>query len=208
MSGEIRFRPEGFRIRPTDTAPATRDQYLLQRYLFGADFHFGTRTRVYVEMQSGLINGRIGASRPTDAIRSISIRVSCEWKTERAPAPGFDVRLGRQELTIGSSRLISAAPGLNVKRSFDGVRVALDAGLALRRRRRGADGAQFGRFDDGPDAQIRFWGVAAGRHGIWLRGPWSHLLSGLENKNIQFAQGRGEDVRNTIGVNWKGGGLR
>ncbi len=207
LSGEIRFRPEGFRIRPTDTAPATRDQYVLQRYLFGADLHFGAQTRVYVEMQSGIINGRIGSSRPTDA-NSIDVHQGfVEWKTSKGPAPAFDVRLGRQELTIGSSRLISAAPGLNVKRSFDGVRLSTRAGEWR------FDGAaavltslRSGALDDGADDRIRFWGVAAGRNGIWLRGTWSIYYLGLENKSIQFAQGRGEDLRNTLGVNWKGGG--
>ena len=206
LSGEIRYRPEGFRIRPTDTAPATRDQYLLQRYLFGSDLHFGTRTRVYVEMQSGIINGRIGTSRPTDTNRIDLHQGFVEWKTDPGPASAFDVRVGRQELNIGSSRLISAAPGLNVKRSFDGVRLSTATG-AWR-----FDGAaavltdlESGVFDDGPDGKIRFWGVAAGRTGIWLRGAWSFYYLGLENTNIQFAQGRGEDVRNTIGVNWKGG---
>src|SRR6185503_10750044 len=33
LSGEIRFRPEGFRVRET----ASRDGYLLQRYLFGSE---------------------------------------------------------------------------------------------------------------------------------------------------------------------------
>ena len=87
LSGEIRFRPEGFRIKATDTGLAVRDQYLLQRYLFGADFHFGTQTRVYVEMQSGIINGRIGSSRPTDA-NSIDVHQGfVEWKTSKGPAP-------------------------------------------------------------------------------------------------------------------------
>jgi len=205
LSGELRFRPEGFRIRPTDTSPAGRDQYVLQRYLFGADLHFGARTRVYVEMQSGIINGRIGTSRPTDRNIFDLHQGFVEWKTDRGPAPKLDVRLGRQELTIGSSRLISAAPGLNVKRSFDGVRVSTGAG-AWRFDGAGAVLTELhsGVFDDGPDSRIRFWGVAAVRNGIWLRGTWSIYYLGLENKNIQFAQGRGQDVRNTIGVNWKG----
>jgi hypothetical protein len=156
-------------------------------------------------MQSGIINGRIGTSRPTDANVLDLHQGFVEWKTDAGPAPAFDVRVGRQELNIGSSRLISAAPGLNVKRSFDGVRISAGAG-AWRLDGAGAvlTDLESGALDDGPDGQIRFWALAAGRQGVWLKGLWSIYYLGLENKNIQFAQGRGQDVRNTVGVNWRG----
>src|SRR5262245_33706308 len=113
VSGEIRFRPEGFRVKATDTAPATRDQYLLQRYLFGTDLRFGNQTRVYAEIQSGIINGRIGISRPKDENTVDVHQAFVQWNTRRDSPSQFEVKVGRQELTIGSSRLISAAPGLN-----------------------------------------------------------------------------------------------
>jgi hypothetical protein len=110
LSGEVRFRPEGFRIKGTDTTPSTRDQYLLQRYLFGADFHLGRRSRLYTEIQSGLISGRIGGVRPTDENTVDLHQGFYEWRSNPGSANRFDVRIGRQELTIGSSRLISASP--------------------------------------------------------------------------------------------------
>lgn len=35
LSGEFRFRPEGFRVRSVEGAPSMSESYLLQRYLFG-----------------------------------------------------------------------------------------------------------------------------------------------------------------------------
>jgi hypothetical protein len=205
LSGEIRFRPEGFRIKATDTAPAVRDQYLLQRYLFGTDVHFGNQTRLYTELQSGIINGRIGASRPTDQNTLDLHQGFLEWKSSGTAAPGFDVKIGRQELTIGSSRLISAAPGLNVKRSFDGFRVAwVNRSWRFESAAAELTDLQPGVFDDGPAHQIKFWGVAARGPGQLLTGTWTVYYLGLENKDIQFAQGRGQDTRNTIGANWRG----
>jgi hypothetical protein len=210
LSGEIRFRPEGFRITATDTAPATRDQYLLQRYLFGADFHLGGQTRLYAEIQSGIINGRISGSRPTDKNILDLHQGFVEWRSSRGAAPGFGVRVGRQELTIGSSRLISAAPGLNVKRSFDGVRIAAAAG-SWRFETAAAQltSLEQGAFDDAPEPQIKFWGAAARRAGPGLSRAWTTYYLGLVNKDIQFAQGRGRDTRHTLGLNWRGnrGGL-
>jgi hypothetical protein len=204
VSGEIRFRPEGFRIKATDTAPATRDQYLLQRYLFGADIHFGRRTRLYTEVQSGIINGRIGATRPTDSNPADLHQGFLHWKSSRGGTPGFEMQVGRQELTIGSSRLISAAPGLNVKRSFDGVQIS----AAVRSWRFESAAAeltdlQSGVFDDGPSHQIRFWGAAV--RGPWpaSRGAWTLYYLGLANRDMQFAQGRGRDTRHTLGLNYR-----
>jgi hypothetical protein len=205
LSGEIRYRPEGFRIKASDIAAATRDQYLLQRYLFGADFHFGNQVRMYAEIQSGIINGRIGASRPTDENRVDLHQGFVEWKSSGDAAPGFAVSAGRQELTIGNSRLISAAPGLNVKRSFDGVRAA--AAIRLWRFETAAaelTDLKSGAFDDVPEHQIRAWGLSARRAGPGWKRAWTIYYLGLVNKDFQLAQGRGKDTRHTIGLNYRG----
>jgi hypothetical protein len=81
-SGEIRVRPEGFRIRPTDDRPSVVDNYLLQRYLFGADTHFGARTRVFAELQSGIIEGALArppgnARCSSPAKRSHCVPIGC-----------------------------------------------------------------------------------------------------------------------------------
>ena len=61
-----------------------------------------------------------------------------------------------------------------------------------------------GFFDDGPAHQIKFWGIAARRAGPGLKRAWTIYYLGLKNKDIQFAQGRGQDTRNTFGINWHG----
>src|SRR5687768_15595370 len=53
LSGEVRYRPEGFRIRASENQPATIDNYLLQRYLAGLDVHVGPRLRIFAGVQSG-----------------------------------------------------------------------------------------------------------------------------------------------------------
>ena len=164
LAGEIRFRPEGFRIRGTGDIPTTRDGYLLQRYLLGADFHLNRRFRFYTEIQSGLINGRLNSPRPTDKNSLDLHQTFFEWKEKLREDREFILRAGRQELTIGSSRLISASPGLNVKRSFDGVVLAfkgktwhVDAGFAR------LVALSQGVFDDLPDHEQTFWGIALAR---------------------------------------------
>jgi hypothetical protein len=207
LSGEARFRPEGFRIKATDTSPATRDQYLLQRYLFAADVHLGARTRLFAELQSGLITGKIGGSRPTDRNSADLHQAFLEWRSPRDAGTRFDVRIGRQELTIGSSRLISASPGLNVKRSFDGVRLAVSQkGWRVEAAAAELTELSAGAFDDRSMHEVRFWGVAAGRSAPWANGTWTAYYLGLRNEDMQYAQGRGQDMRHTIGVGVRGSG--
>lgn len=59
-----------FWVKPSfGVGPEDNNGYFLQRYLFSADFHFGSSVRKFTELQSGLENGRNGGPRPTDLDR-------------------------------------------------------------------------------------------------------------------------------------------
>jgi hypothetical protein len=170
LSGEIRFRPEGFHIRGVGGAPSTGGNYLLQRYLFGADLHLNRRFRFYSELQSGLINGKLTSPRPTDRDSLDLHQAFFEWRERLSGDRGLSLKVGRQELTIGTSRLISASPGLNVKRSFDG------AVLGYRSHSWRLYGTiaklvnlSKGVFDDRADHEQTFWGFAASRKSLWFK---------------------------------------
>jgi hypothetical protein len=116
------------------------------------------------------------------------------------------VRIGRQELTIGSSRLISASPGLNVKRSFDGVRVAFGAGRwSVESAAAQLTSLKSGAWDDDSNGEVKFWGVAAQRPSPRVvRGDLGLYYLGLEDRAASFAQGFGRDLRHTFGLKWRG----
>jgi len=210
LSGEIRFRPEGFRIRAIGDRPSLRDTYLLQRYLFGADLHLGPRVRFFGEVQSGIISGRLNAPRPTDKNAIDLHQAFFELRTGISGGRTFSLKAGRQELTIGSSRLISASPGLNVKRSFDGVTASYrssswrwDAAVAR------LVGISSGAFDDVPDHQQSFWGFAAARKSPRFRqGELAFYYLGIDRARAVYAQGTDRDQRHTVGAKWAGVGPR
>jgi hypothetical protein len=209
LSGEVRYRPEGFRIRETALRTATVDNYLLQRYVFGADLHLGVRTRVFAELQSGVINGSLRSPRPTDR-NSLDLHQGfVEWR-QPIRDHRLAVKVGRQELSIGSTRLISASPGLNVKRSFDGAALFyrssswIVAAAAARLVR-----LEGGTFDDRSDSDQLFWGAAAGRRGPRLiRGEMGAYYLGIDRSLSMYAQGIGAERRHTVGVKWTGSGDR
>jgi hypothetical protein len=210
LSGEIRYRPEGFRVRATEARPATVDTYFLQRYLFGANVQLGRRARFFGELQSGVINGRLGSPRPTDSNTLDMHQAFFEWRQPVRGKEFLSVKAGRQELAIGSTRLISASPGLNVKRSFDA------AGLAYRApswTAVGAFGALVpvirGTFNDWPGGGQLFWAVAAGRRSPWLRrGEVGVYYIGIDREGSEYVQGVGPEVRHTAGIKWNGAGPR
>ena len=203
LSGEVRYRPEGFRIWSTTTRADAVDRYLLQRYLFGADVHVGPRARVFGEVQSGIINGQLRSPRPTDLNTLDLHQAFFEWR-QPIGRSRLTAKAGRQELSIGSTRLISASPGLNVKRSFDGVTVALQTpswtvvGAAAR-----LVGLASGAFDDRPLRGQVFWGVAGGRRSrVVEQGEIGAYYLGVDRRESRYAQGLGAERRHTLGVKW------
>jgi hypothetical protein len=210
LSGEFRLRPEGFRVRETAGRPSAVDNYLLQRYLIGAEVRFGPRIRAFGEVQSGIINGSLRSPRPTDRNTADLHQAFFELRQPVRERDRLTVVAGRQELEIGSSRLISASPGLNVKRSFDGIAVGYRApswGIV------GA-GAELvdvndGAFDDRADGGELFWGVAAIRSGrLLLRSDLGGYYLGIDHSEAFYVQGRGPEVRHTVGAKWSGRGAR
>jgi Alginate export len=210
LSGEFRMRPEGLRIRGVGERPTTTDNYLLQRYLFGADVHLGAHVRVFAELQSGIINGKLGSPRPTDRDSVDLHQAFVELRHRVDNRPRLLVKLGRQELTIGSTRLISASPGLNVKRSFDGATVFYRAaswnlvGSVAQ-----LVGLSTGSFDDRSSREQLFWGVGAARRSFWFeRGEFGMYYLGIDRRHSLYAQGTGPETRNTVGWKWSGTGTR
>ena len=210
LSGEIRWSPARFHIHGVGEGPPLADGYLLQRYLLGANVHLSQRFRFYGELQSGLIHGKLNSPRPTDK-NSLDLHQGFfEWKEGLANDRSLSLRVGRQELTIGSSRLISASPGLNVKRSFDGAAL----GYASRTWRLYGAVARLvalshGIFDDLPDHEQTFWGFAASRRSpMFKQGELGFYYLGIDQARAIYAQALGRDQRHTLGVKWSGTGTR
>ncbi|HUL72818.1 MAG TPA: alginate export family protein [Vicinamibacterales bacterium] len=210
LSGEIRYRPEGLRIHGVGAQPSTTDNYFLQRYLVGADLHFSKQMRLFGELQSGIINGKLGSPRPTDRDSFDLHQAFFEFRRTLGNQRLFGIRAGRQELSVGSSRLISASPGLNVKRSFDGVNVQyqaaswrlVGAAAELVELRQGA-------FNDRAHGGQHFWGVAVTRRSPrFKRGDLGLYYLGIDRKLSIYAQGLGPESRHTIGMKWSGIGTR
>ena len=175
------------------------NNFFLQRYMLGFDFHCGEHFRTFVELKSGLESFRIGGPRPIDKklldFQNAFIDVGTSGEGD-----GIRFRVGIQELEYGAGRLIDVREGPNVRLSFTGFRILSKVGswhidaFAVR-----PNHDNFGFFDDSPNRQVGFWGVYSTR-------PLSRRVSldayylGLNRQEATYERGTAHELRHSLGA--------
>lgn len=174
----------------------------LQRFGLHGDLHWGGYLRAFVEVHSALENGRAAGPSPADENKLELQNVFVEARVRSARNADIQLRLGRQELQLGSGRLISVRDGPNVRRTFDGVRMRLEAGLwdfnaiAVQPRE-----DHPGAFDDSTDRSQALWGAYATRSfAPPAAGGIDLYYLGYRNDDATFDQGSAEERRHTLGI--------
>lgn len=205
IGGELRERFEAAhnpRFGLTqDSDSAFLHRALLHTDLRIGDLQFGTSARGFVQFGYFDQSGRDLRATPTDVDRLDVTQAFVDLSAE-ALGGRTTLRGGRQELSFGSSRLVSVREGPNVRRSFDGGRAFWSDG------RYRLDGfyvqpvaIERGTFDDGTDDSEAFWGA-------YLTGPipGNAVLRadlyylGYERQGATFAIGVADERRHTIGA--------
>jgi hypothetical protein len=178
------------------------DGYYLQRYLLHADAHLGSSFRLFAQLGAGIEAGRNEGPRPIDEDPLFVHQLFTEVTTGETTRLGL--RAGRQEVMLGSGRLVTIREGPNVRRSFDGVRAFVGTGkqswsaFVLRPvvNKRGV-------FDNPVGARGQtLWGLY-GVVPFTLGGYESHLDAyylGIERRQTVFDQGNGYELRHSVGV--------
>ncbi len=206
FGGEVRQRYEHTNNPALGADPDDPHGVWLQRLAAHADLHWGQNLRAFLELHSALENGRAAGPSPVDENKLELQNAFIEGRLPVVRGDDLHVRVGRQELQLGSARLISVRDGPNVRRTFDGVRILAQAGqwtfnaLAVRPRR-----DKQGTFDDLTNDSQALWGVYA------TRSPDPKEVHGLdayylvyENDEARFDQGRAAERRHTLGMRFFG----
>jgi Alginate export len=156
LDGVLRSRAEIYDGKPFGLEGPGDDEYILWRALASAEVRFRPEIAVHVQLGWHQQSGRDGGPAPTDK-GDFDIRKAY---VEITPWDGGQIRLGRQELSFGSSRLVSARDGPNLRRVFDGAFARVEHGRLT--------GQAFivrpvddrpGAFDDRADQEQRFGGI-------------------------------------------------
>jgi hypothetical protein len=166
--------------------------YVLSRVMPHFDLHAGSDFRLFSEFQFDSVAGRTGGPRKGvdedpgnvhQAFLEIGPHVSREH--------GSSLRLGRQEVVLGSGRLFDNNEGPNVKLSFDGVRWITQTSklrwdvIALKPVE---DNHDF--FDDAPNSQQTTWGSYLTLPApILSRGMADLYYLGLATKTASYNRG-------------------
>ena len=121
LGGEVRQRYEYFDNFNWGKGPQDDNGYMLQRYLIHADAHIGENFRVFTQFKSGLEDGRNGGPRPTDRDEFDVHQLFADVRVPFDEKDSLTLRVGRQELSFGTQRLVSVRESPNVRQSFDGA---------------------------------------------------------------------------------------
>jgi hypothetical protein len=174
--------------------------YVFSRYLGHADLHAGKYFRAFLELQSGMANGKAATS-PADENPLDLHQAFFDLNLPLLNFNNFTIRLGRQELYYGSQRLISVREGPNTRHSFEGVKTIYTT------KNQQTDffytryvTAKKGLFDDGYYGNIKLWGLYSVFNEVhWLQNVDLYYL-GINKKTGAYDDGKGEELRHSAGT--------
>lgn len=173
---------------------------LLRTYIH-ADNHIGKNFRIYAQLASGL--KQWGLTEPISIQQDLLFvhQAFLEYNFSNKPDKKIILRVGRQELQVGSGRILSARIGPNIRQSYDVARIILHGFSKWN------FSAFYGRpvfnelgvFDNkvldsrSPD----FWNLATTRN--FKNFNTDIYYFGFKNNNAVFNRGFGKEVRHSIG---------
>lgn len=200
LSGELRDRGEYFDHITLGT-DSTSSGYLLQRYVLSADLTVADRFRIFSTLESGTESRRVGGPRPRVDEDRLFVHEAFLQIRDRSKDPSIDLRLGREDLSLGAGRLIGFRELPNVQQNFDGVRLIAsthDWHVSLLAFRPSVNA--IGVFDDPPDHSSSIWGAYA------TKGHEQSALDlyylGIDRKTATFQVGTGREQRDTLGIRY------
>lgn len=208
LGGDARIRYERFDNPGFGRGLDDRDGYLLQRYLFHGDLHWSPRLRFFGQLESSLVDGRRAGPRPTDENTLDVNQFFAEWRTPLRGDDSIAVRLGRQEVELGSAQFTSARDGLNDRLSFDGVRaLGVFGGWRFHAMATRVVPTNRGAFDDasGPNATMSGFYLAR-EHTLLPDGNAVGYASRRTRAQGDYADAVGPEERITVGTRWWGSG--
>jgi hypothetical protein len=198
LGGQLRLRSEHYRQPEFGLEGVPRHDLQLYRAHVHAELRSRGGFRTFVELGSAFAVGGELAERPIDEDR-LWVRQAF-WEAELADAR-LRMRLGRQELSLGSGRMDALRDGPNVRRSFDGVRVTLRHARGEVEALAVAEvAAAGGAFDDLADPAELLWGVytttkVASARDVSL----DAYYLGLRREDARFGDEVGLDLRHSLG---------
>jgi hypothetical protein len=202
FGGQIRNRHEFWDGFGFGASASDDDDFNLTRIRLHGDLHLGPNARIFMEGIAALATERelAGGRRTGDNDSGDFMNAFIELQTDSAPNKGHKIRFGRQEISYGKQRIISAANWSNTRRNFDGIKGIfnfanwrLDAFWA-----RPVTKIKYDINKSNDDQE--FYGVYASGNPTYIPGNIEAYILGLDRSSRTFNGTSGQEERYTIGT--------
>lgn len=201
FGGEARVRIDSNDRPRFGLGGSKADTFALGRLLVSSDLHLGSKVRVYGEL--GLHRDYGKKDRPSATDRDgLDTQVLF---VDIAPASGWRLRLGRQELQLNATqRFVAVREAPNIRQSFDGARMTrTDGVLKLDAFYLQPVVISPGAFDDKRNHTQRFYGLYAALR-LSPRQTLDVYGLGLERDAVRFGAVTGDERRMSLGARFSG----
>jgi len=201
LGGEARLRVDAIDAPRFGLGSERPDTFALGRLLLSADLHLTSALRVYGELG---LHRDIGKRDPATPLDRDGVDAQVLF-VDLAPAAGWRLRLGRQELQLNpTQRFIAVREAPNIRQSFDGARITRTAGqLKLDAFYLQPVAVSPGAFDDTRSRTQRFYGLYASTK-LSPRQTLDVYALGLERDRARFGTLTGDERRTGFGARLAG----
>ena len=202
LGGDYRYRYENFENALFGLTPLTDYEQHLSRFMLHADVHAGPAFRAFVQLSAFTEDSRSSGPGPFDESDPDVQQAFADIGTKEAM-----LRIGRQEIVLGSGKLTDIREGPNQRQSFDAARATVtlfsQATLDVFYGRdvlpdRGA-------FSDSSEDGTEFWGA----YGSKLLSPWAGAsfdayYFGIGRPDAIYQAGVSNEERHSLGARVNG----
>ncbi|WP_462253232.1 alginate export family protein [Ferruginibacter sp.] len=198
LGGEFRPRWEHTDNKNWSTIPTADENFYSQRIMFHTDLHVGKYARFFGQLTHGFVS----LDKPV-YVQSDKLDLHQAFAEFTIPVKETTLKLraGRQELLLGSGRLIAFRDGPNSRLSFDMARIVLDgkdysSNLFYGREVRVPDGVFDNKSIDAPYT----WGFGLTVNTKKILGKTTIYYIGFDAKSLKYNDGISPETRHTIGL--------
>lgn len=201
LGGQLRARyeyidPAAFGVEP---GSSTRSA-LLVRGLAHADLRVQPFLRVFVELGGFPALGLGAEAKPPDIDGAEVTQLFLEASSTLGGALA-SLRVGRQEMPLGSSKWVGLRDGTSVRQTFDLARLSLGTtGRRLEVFAGGVPKLERGAFDDRVDLENRFWGLYATTQICGEAFALEAFYLGRRRAAVNYVETEGRERRHTLGT--------
>ena len=206
LGGEVRERFDSI-WNPTFGLEGVGNEHVwLTRVLAHADIRFEDTARIFVQLGSHFATDRAFGNPPTDRDDLDLQQGFLDLSGKLTEDTRLTVRGGRQEISFGSSRLVSVRESPNVRRSFDGARAfVVGDGFRIDALAVQPIDLREGVFDDRTNKGTSLWGAYSTFTGPFPKGQSLDLYYlGYERDDAGFAAGTADELRQSFGARYAG----